>query len=65
MAVQIQKPKRSDFIAFYVTEEEKQFIVDCACRWDMTVSDYCRRVLTGRIGIPYRKDERKVVEHDV
>ena len=44
----IKKPKRkrTEFIAFYVTEKEKEAIVERAYSNDQTVSDYCRKMLT-------------------
>ena len=43
----VKKPKRrrTELIAFYVTEREKEIIVENAFKRDQTISDYCRKTL--------------------
>ncbi len=42
------RPDRNKPIMFYATEQEKEVIVNNAKREDMSISDYCRKVLTGK-----------------
>lgn len=44
MRTKVRK-SRTQFIAFYVDEEEKEMIVEAAKKSDMTISDYCRKML--------------------
>lgn len=39
------KRSRTEFIAFYVSEEEKKQIVSYADENDQSISDYCRKTL--------------------
>ena len=54
----VKKPKRqrTELIAFYVTEREKEIIVNNAFKRDQTVSDYCRKMLA--------KEEQSYVRED-
>ena len=42
------KRKRTEFVAFYVTKEEKEKIASLAEENDQTISDYCRKTLIRR-----------------
>lgn len=48
MAKSVFRKERDKFIAFYVSDDEKQIIVDAAASRDMSISDYCRKILIGR-----------------
>lgn len=41
----VKRKERNKFIAFYVSDEEKEYIANQAAINDMTISDYCRKVL--------------------
>lgn len=43
------KRNREVPVMFYVSQEEKDQIVEKAKNLDMSISDYCRKVLTGRV----------------
>ena len=45
MPDRIKRKERTKFIAFYVSDEEKDFIANQAAMNDMTISDYCRKIL--------------------
>lgn len=50
------RKERTAFIAFYVSDEEKDAIVNAAQCADMSISDYCRRML-----LSSREEERRDV----
>lgn len=39
------RKERNQFVAFYVSEEEKALIVKMAKESDMSISDFCRKTL--------------------
>lgn len=45
MSKQVVRKERNKMIAFYVSEEEKQAIAEGAYKNDISVSDYCRKIL--------------------
>lgn len=45
MAKEVRRKERTKFVSFYVSDEEKRAIVSAADRNDMSISDYCRKVL--------------------
>ena len=59
MKERVRRPERKKFIAFYVSDEEKEQIVSSALQRDMTVSDYCRKMLLQKNSFPEEttKDE--------
>lgn len=58
----VKKPKRkrTELIAFYVTEREKEMIVKNAFEKDQTISDYCRKTLANMKTV----EERDYVRED-
>lgn len=45
MQKEVKRKERNKFIAFYVSDDEKSVIVNQAAVNDMSVSDYCRKIL--------------------
>lgn len=42
---QVRRKERNKFVAFYVSDEEKECLVKNAMLADMSISDYCRKTL--------------------
>lgn len=43
----VSRKKRTEQVGIYFSEDEKKKIVDEAAKYDLSVSDYCRRVING------------------
>ena len=51
--------ERNQFIAFYVSEEEKEAIIRMAQSRDQSISDFCRKTLLSNVAYK-EKDEGHV-----
>lgn len=47
LSKRVKRKKRDNVISFVVSAEEKQSLVDAAFDSDMSLSDYCRKILFG------------------
>lgn len=53
------RPERKRFVAFYVSDKEKDMIVGAATTLDMSISDYCRKILVKQSEKDAGEDVRK------
>ena len=51
MEKRIRRKERNKIISFFVSDDEKEAIAECAARLDMSVSDLCRKTLLKNNGL--------------